>query len=254
MSSIAFITGATSGIGAACARLFARQGYDLLLNGRRAERLQDLAKELQEQYPVKIHLLPFDVRDRQQVREAVGNLPSGWKNIGVLVNNAGLALGFSPIQEGEARDWETMIDTNVKGLLYVTKAVAPLMIAAGEGQIVNLGSIAGKQTYPNGNVYCATKKAVEALTEGMRIDLLPHGIKVTSVNPGAVETEFSVVRFKGDQERAGAVYEGFDPLTAEDIAEVIYFAASRPAHVTINDLTVMPTAQATATIFHRRHP
>lgn len=254
MSSIVFITGATSGIGAACARLFARQGYDLLLNGRRAERLQGLAKELQEQYAVNIHLLPFDVRDRQQVNEAVGSLPPGWKNIDVLVNNAGLALGFSPIQEGEVRDWETMIDTNVKGLLYVTKAVAPLMIAAGKGQIVNLGSIAGKQTYPNGNVYCATKKAVEALTEGMRIDLLPHGIKVTSVNPGAVETEFSVVRFKGDQKRAGAVYEGFDPLTAEDIAEVIYFAASRPAHVTINDLTVMPTAQATATIFDRRRP
>lgn len=254
MSSIVFITGATSGIGAACARLFARQGYDLLLNGRRVERLQGLAEELREQYPAKIHLLPFDVRDRQQVNEAVGALPSDWKNIDVLVNNAGLALGFSPIQEGEVQDWETMIDTNVKGLLYVSKAVAPLMIAAGKGQIVNLGSIAGKQTYPNGNVYCATKKAVEALTEGMRIDLLPHGIKVTSVNPGAVETEFSVVRFKGDQERAGAVYEGFDPLTAEDIAEVIYFAASRPAHVTINDLTVMPTAQATATIFHRRRP
>lgn len=251
MSDIVFITGATSGIGEACAELFAARNYGLILNGRREERLRALADRLSAAHSASSFLLPFDVRDKRQTEAAIENLPPAWKHIDVLINNAGLALGFSPFQEGEIADWETMIDTNLKGLLYVSRAVAPLMAAAKRGHIINIGSIAGKEPYPNGNVYCATKHAVDSLSRGMRMDLLSHRVKVTTINPGAVETEFSVIRFKGNEERAGSVYEGFDPLTARDIAEAVYFAASRPAHVNIDDMTVMPAAQAGAAMFNR---
>lgn len=251
MSTIVFITGATSGIGKACAGVFARNHYDLILNGRREERLKELAGELEDRYGARSHLLPFDVRDRRAVDAAVEGLPQEWKQVDVLVNNAGLALGLAPLPEGEVEDWDTMIDTNVKGLLYVTKAVAGLMRASKKGHVINLGSIAGKEVYPNGGVYCASKHAVDALSKAMRIDLLPYRVKVTAVNPGAVETEFSIVRFKGDAGRAKAVYKGFEPLAAEDIAEAVYFAASRPPHVNIDDMTIMPSAQAGATRFNR---
>jgi 3-hydroxy acid dehydrogenase/malonic semialdehyde reductase len=246
MTKIALITGATAGIGQACAHVFAREGYNLILTGRRLDRLEKLAGELNEKYNVEVAVSSFDVRNRDQVIENLESLPAKWKKVNVLVNNAGLSLGLDPIQNGSYDDWDTMIDTNVKGLLYVSRVVSNWMIENGYGHIINLGSIAGKEVYANGNVYCATKHAVDALNKGMRIDLLPHGIKVTAVHPGAVETEFSEVRFKGDKERAKKVYEGFEPLAALDIAETIWFVASRPAHVNINDLVVMPTAQATA--------
>lgn len=247
MAKIALITGATAGIGEACAHLFAREKYNLILTGRRLDRLEKLAARLNKKYEVEVAVSAFDVRDRQQVIDNLEGLPAKWKRVNVLINNAGLSQGLDPIQNGDYDDWDTMIDTNVKGLLYVSKIVSNWMIKNGQGHIVNIGSIAGKEVYPNGNVYCATKHAVDALNKGMRIDLLPHGIKVTGVHPGAVETEFSEVRFKGDKERAKKVYDGFDPLVAEDIAETIWFAVSRPKHVNINDLLVMPTAQATAT-------
>jgi len=246
MSKIALITGATSGIGEACAHVFAREGYNLVLTGRRLERLEKLANHLNKKYDVEIAIASFDVRDRAQVTENLAGIPAQWKNVDVLINNAGLSQGLDPIQNGNIDDWETMIDTNVKGLLYVSRIVSNWMIENGKGHIINLGSIAGKEVYLNGNVYCATKHAVDALNKGMRIDLLPHGIKVTAIHPGAVETEFSEVRFKGDKERAKKVYDGFEPLVAADIAETIWFVASRPPHVNINDLVIMPTAQATA--------
>lgn len=246
MTKIALITGATAGIGEACANVFAREGYNLILTGRRLDRLEKLAGELNGKYNVEVAISSFDVRNREQVIENLEGLPDKWKKVNVLVNNAGLSQGLDPIQNGNYDDWDTMIDTNVKGLLYVSRVVSNWMISNGYGHIINLGSIAGKEVYANGNVYCATKHAVDALNKGMRIDLLPHGIKVTAVHPGAVETEFSEVRFKGDKDRAKKVYEGFEPLAALDIAETIWFVASRPAHVNINDLVVMPTAQATA--------
>jgi len=246
MSKIALITGATSGIGEACAHVFAREGYSLVLTGRRLERLEKLANHLNSKYDVEIAIASFDVRDRVQVTENLEGIPAQWKNVDVLINNAGLSQGLDPIQNGNIDDWETMIDTNVKGLLYVSRIVSNWMIENGKGHIINLGSIAGKEVYLNGNVYCATKHAVDALNKGMRIDLLPHGIKVTAIHPGAVETEFSEVRFKGDKERAKKVYDGFEPLVAQDVAETIWFVASRPPHVNINDLVIMPTAQATA--------
>jgi 3-hydroxy acid dehydrogenase/malonic semialdehyde reductase len=250
MAKIALITGATSGIGEACAHLFAREHYNLVLTGRREDRLEKLAKKLNTKYNVEVAVSAFDVRDREQVITSLEALPAKWKKVNVLINNAGLSQGLDPIQNGNLDDWDTMIDTNVKGLLYVSKVVANWMIDNKQGHIVNIGSIAGKEVYANGNVYCATKHAVDALNKGMRIDLLPHGIKVTAIHPGAVETEFSEVRFKGDKERAKKVYEGFDPLVADDIAETIWFVVSRPAHVNINDMVVMPTAQANAgTIF-----
>jgi NADP-dependent 3-hydroxy acid dehydrogenase YdfG len=252
MSKIALITGATAGIGEACAHVFARERYDLILTGRRTDRLEKLSIQLKKEYNVDSKLLTFDVRDRAEVISNLEALPEEWKNVNVLVNNAGLSQGLDPIQNGSFDDWETMIDTNVKGLLYVTKVVSGWMIRNGFGHIVNLGSIAGKEVYPNGNVYCASKHAVDALNKGMRIDLLPFGIKVTAVHPGAVETEFSQVRFKGDKAKAKKVYDGFEPLIANDIAETIWFAVSRPAHVNINELTVMPTAQATATNIFRK--
>ena len=244
MSKIVLITGATSGIGKACAEVFAREKYHLILTGRREERLQALKKELEAKESIMVKTLCFDVSDKDAVSENLNNLPDDWKDIAVLINNAGLSQGLSAIQDGELSDWETMIDTNIKGLLYVSKIVSGWMINNKKGHIINLGSIAAKEVYPNGNVYCATKHAVDALNKAMRIDLLPHGIKVTGIHPGAVETEFSVVRFHGDEEKAKKVYEGYEPLSATDIAETIWFAASRPAHVNISDLLIMPTAQA----------
>lgn len=252
MSKIAFITGATAGIGEACAHVFARERYDLILTGRRADRLEKLAKQLNQEYNVEVVTSEFDVRNREDVINKLEELPTEWKKVNVLVNNAGLSQGLDPIQNGKYDDWETMIDTNIKGLLYVTKVVSNWMISNGYGHIVNLGSIAGKDVYPGGNVYCATKTAVDALNKGMRLDLLPHGIKVTAIHPGAVETEFSLVRFKGDKARADKVYAGFEPLVAMDVAETIWFAVSRPAHVNINEMIVMPTAQANGTTIFRK--
>jgi 3-hydroxy acid dehydrogenase / malonic semialdehyde reductase len=253
MAKIALITGATAGIGEACAHVFAREGYDLILTGRRSDRLEALASAINTQYNVEVATAAFDIRNRQAVIDNLENLPAEWKKVDVLINNAGLSQGLDPIQNGSLDDWDTMIDTNIKGLLYASKVVSNWMITNGYGHIINLGSIAGKEVYPNGNVYCATKHAVDALNKGMRLDLLPHGIKVTAVHPGAVETEFSEVRFKGDKDRAKKVYEGFEPLVAQDIAETIWFVASRPAHVNINELTVMPTAQAGATSIYRKN-
>jgi 3-hydroxy acid dehydrogenase/malonic semialdehyde reductase len=252
MAKIALITGATAGIGEACAKLFARENYNLILTGRRLDRLEKLAAQLNKKYNTEVAVCAFDVRDREQVTTNFDSLPAKWKKVDVLINNAGLSQGLDPIQDGKLDDWDTMIDTNIKGLLYVSKVVSNWMIDNGSGHIVNIGSIAGKEVYPNGNVYCATKHAVDALNKGMRIDLLPHGIKVTAVHPGAVETEFSEVRFHGDKERAKKVYDGFDPLVAEDIAETIWFVVSRPKHVNINDLLIMPTAQANATTIFRK--
>ncbi|MBC3786922.1 SDR family NAD(P)-dependent oxidoreductase [Spirosoma utsteinense] len=247
---IALITGATSGIGRATAEAFADLDYRLILCGRRPDRLAELEEQLSLQTPVLT--LNFDVRDYNDVREAIESLPDEWKAIDILVNNAGNAYGMSPIQEGDPTDWDQMIDGNVQGLLYVSKAVIAGMVARKRGHIVNLSSIAGKQTYANGAVYCASKAAVEALSTGMRLDLTQHGIKVTNIAPGAVETEFSVVRFKGDTERAAKVYEGFTPLTASDIADTIVYAVTAPAHVTIADLTILASAQAAATTITRK--
>jgi 3-hydroxy acid dehydrogenase / malonic semialdehyde reductase len=252
MAKIALITGATSGIGEATARLLAREGYNLILTGRRADRLDALAKSLNKKFNIEIAVSSFDVRNRDEVIDNLENLPAKWKKVNVLVNNAGLSQGLDPIDKGSYDDWDTMIDTNVKGLLYVSKIVSNWMIKNGKGHIINLGSIAGKEVYANGNVYCASKHAVDALNTGMRIDLLPHGIKVTAVHPGAVETEFSEVRFKGDKARAKKVYDGFEPLVADDVAETIWFAISRPANVNINELIVMPTAQAGASNIFRK--
>ena len=244
---IALITGATSGIGKSTALEFAKNGYNLIITGRRQERLTEFKALLVKEYGIKVLELCFDVRDEKQVAEAINSIPSDFKTIDVLVNNAGLAAGLSAIQDGKMSHWEQMIDTNIKGLLYVTKHISQIMIQNKKGHIINIGSIAGKEVYANGNVYCATKHAVDALNKGMRIDLLPHGIRVSAVNPGMVETEFSIVRFDGDEERAKKVYENIVPLKPEDIAETIYWMASRPAHVNINDVIIMPTIQANST-------
>ncbi|WP_256012003.1 SDR family NAD(P)-dependent oxidoreductase [Desertivirga xinjiangensis] len=246
MSQIALITGATSGIGEACAKLFAKNKFNLILTGRRAERLDQLAHQLTMDFDIEVQTLTFDVQNKQSVEENLENLNLQWQDVDVLINNAGLSLGLEPIDQGNTNDWDIMIDTNIKGLLYVTRIVSGWMVKRRKGHIINLGSIAGKETYANGNVYCATKHAVDSLNKAMRIDLLQYGIKVTGVHPGAVETEFSEVRFKGDLARAKKVYEGFDALSADDIAETIWFAVSRPAHVNINDLVIMPTAQASS--------
>lgn len=247
------ITGATSGIGRATARILAQDGHHLILTGRRRERLEALRDELTRDYP-KCHVLTltFDVRRRDAVDEAIASLPEDWRAIDTLVNNAGLAVGLEPLHEGDPDDWERMIDTNIKGLLYVTRAIAPGMADRRAGHIVNLGSIAGREVYPGGAVYCATKHAVRALSQGMRQDLLPYGIRVSLICPGAVETEFSLVRFKGDNQRAASVYDGYTPLTADDIARTIRFALTAPAHVDLQDILVMPTAQADARTVHRR--
>jgi NADP-dependent 3-hydroxy acid dehydrogenase YdfG len=249
MNKIALVTGATSGIGKATAEILAKNNYKIIICGRRQERLESLKKELSEF--TEVHTLCFDVSDKKTVFEQINSLPAGFSNIDVLVNNAGNAHGLDPIQTGEIADWEAMIDINVKGLLYVSKAIIPKMIAKKSGHIINIGSTAAKEVYPNGNVYCATKHAVDALTKGMKIDLNPYGIRVGAIHPGMVETEFSEVRFKGDAEKAASTYQGFTPLVAEDIADIIHFVVSRPYHVNISDLVVMSTAQATATIVNR---
>lgn len=251
MNKKVFITGASSGIGLACADVFAAEKYDLLLASRRIDKLHAIAADLQLKHGVQIHVVGLDVQDKQMVASVWDELPAPWKEIDVLINNAGLSQGLDPIADGDTDDWDRMIDTNVKGLLYVTRQVVTQMKLRKSGHIINLGSIAGKEVYPNGNVYCASKHAVDALSKAMRIDLLPYQIKVTCVAPGAVETEFSIVRFKGDEDRAKKVYLGFEPLSATDVAEAIWFAASRPAHVNVNDLLLMPTAQANSTLFHK---
>lgn len=247
---IACITGATSGIGKATAIALAGLGYAIIATGRRKERLEHLSKEL----PAGTDLLTlcFDVREKEAVQKALGNLPKGWQDVDILVNNAGNAHGLDPIQNGNTDDWDAMMDINVKGLLYVSKEIIPVMIARKSGTIVNIGSIAGKEIYPNGNVYCASKHAVDAITQGMRMDLNPFGIRVIGVHPGLVETEFSLVRFKGDAERSKKVYQGFQPLTPEDIAETIAFAVSRPGHVVLADIVMLPTAQASATVITKK--
>lgn len=252
MPKIALITGATSGIGAACAQTFAAQGYNLILLARREQLLNQQADELAAKYAVTVKRLVADVRDNENVNYVLETLPQDWKKVDVLVNNAGLSQGLDPIDKGNTDDWDTMIDTNVKGFLYVTRVVSAWMTEQKSGHIINIGSIAGREVYPNGNVYCATKHAVDALSKGMRIDLLPYGIKVTAINPGMVETEFSVVRFKGDESRAKKVYDGLEPLLAPDIADAIWYVVSRPAHVNINDMLIMPTAQATGVIVNRK--
>ncbi|MFO8067421.1 MAG: SDR family NAD(P)-dependent oxidoreductase [Bacteroidales bacterium] len=252
MSKIVFISGATSGIGKACALKFAKIGYSLIINGRREDRLNKLKDDLVKDYNIKVKILAFDVRKQDDVISAINGLEGEWKNIDILVNNAGLSLGLHTIDSGITEDWDTMIDTNVKGLLYVSKEIMPLMIKRNKGHIINIGSIAGREVYPKGNVYCASKHAVAAITEGMRMDLLPHGIKVSQVSPGAAETEFSIVRFKGDKEAAKKVYEGFKPLSGDDIAEIVVFTATLPEHVNINDVLVMPKAQASATQFFKK--
>ena len=253
MQKIVFITGATAGFGEACAYKFAANGYDLILNGRRTDRLQSMVDALENKYNVAVMQLPFDVQNEKAVFESIENIPADWKAIDVLINNAGLALGRDYFEEADLSDWNTMIDTNVKGFLYVGKAVSQLMATRKQGHIINMGSVAGKQVYEKGNVYCATKFAVDAISQAMRIDLLRHNIKVTSINPGAAETEFSLVRFKGDDSTAKKIYDGLKPLTAEDVAEVIFYCTTLPQHVCINDLSITCTQQANA-IFFNRHP
>lgn len=246
------ITGASSGIGYACAESFARGGYNLILNARREERIIELSDRLQKEYGVKVRTLVFDVRNRDAVFKAVEGL-KGWEaEVDILINNAGLALGLADLPDSNTHDWEQMIDTNVKGLLYVSKAIIPGMKKRGKGHIFNIGSIAGRETYPKGNVYCATKHAVHSLNKAMRIELVSHNIKVSLVSPGAVETEFSKVRFKGDEDTAKNVYRGFKPLQPQDIARCILFSAELPDHVNIDDMLIMPTAQAAATIIHKK--
>lgn len=252
---IALITGASSGIGFATAQTLARMGYDLVVVARRSDRLQsllDVLKSDPETAKSHVYSSVLDVRSLQQVKDFYQNLPASWKNIDVLVNNAGLAKGLSKFYEGDTDHWDQMIDTNVKGLMYVSRTVAPGMIARGKGHIINIGSIAGKEVYDNGNVYCGTKFAVDALTKSMRLELAVHGVKVTGIHPGAVETEFSIVRFDGDEQRAQKVYEGFDNLIAEDIADAIGYVVSRKPHVNINDLVIMPQAQAVAGVIIRK--
>lgn len=243
-----FITGASSGIGAACAHAFAASDARLLLAARRADRLQQLAAAIYARHGVEVHTLELDVRDQPAVEGAIRNLPAAWAAIDILVNNAGLSRGLDKLHEGKLADWEEMIDTNIKGLLYVSRAVIPGMVERRRGHIINIGSIAGHQVYPAGNVYSATKHAVNALTQGMRMDLLGTQVRVSTVDPGMVETEFSQVRFHGDEARAAKVYQGLTPLTPDDVADAVVYCATRPAHVNINEIIIMPTAQATATL------
>jgi len=252
MTKTIFITGATAGFGRAIARKFAENGHNLIITGRRKERLDELANELVKTFGIEVLPLSFDVRKLSEVEASVAGLPEKWKQIDVLVNNAGLAVGLNSVHEGVVDDWERMIDTNVKGLLYMTRFISPLMVARKQGHIINIGSIAGKEVYPMGNVYCGSKFAVDAITKGTRIDLVAHNIKVTQIAPGAANTEFSLVRFKGDHDRADSVYNGFQPLSAEDIAGAVYYVTTLPAHVNVNDLVLMPTAQASATNFHKK--
>lgn len=252
MRKIALVTGASAGIGKSAALILAKNNFDLIITGRRKELLNNLTKEIETKTDARVASLNFDIRSFSETEKAINSLPGEWKNIDVLVNNAGLAAGLAPFQEGSLEDWEQMIDTNVKGLIYMTKLVSPLMVERKQGHIINIGSIAGKEAYENGNVYCATKFAVDALSRGMRIDFLKHNIRVTMISPGLVETEFSLVRFKGDKEKAKVPYKGLEPLVADDIADCILFAVTRPPHVCINDMIVTPTAQANSVYTYRK--
>ena len=249
---IVFVTGASSGIGRACVHAFAREGAKILMCARRKDRLNKLADELRDQHHADCHYFQLDVRNQKDVETSLNTLPEKWKTIDILVNNAGLSRGLSKLHQGLLSDWEEMIDTNVKGLLYVSRVIIPWMAARGSGHIINIGSIAGHEVYPGGNVYCATKHAVDAITKGMQVDLVDTPIRVSSVDPGMVETEFSLVRFHGDDDRAKNVYKGLTPLTGQDVAEAIVFCCTRPSHVNIHQLRIMPTAQASATIAHRK--
>lgn len=251
MHKIVLVTGATSGFGKAIAEKFAAQKWNCIITGRRSDKLHAVADELREKYQVRMLSLVFDVQKRDDVFQNLSNLPDEWKDIDVLVNNAGLALGRDRFDEGNVDDWDTMIDTNVKGLMYVTRAVAPYMTARKQGHIINIGSGAGKEVYEKGNVYCASKFAVDGLSRALRIDLLPFKVKVTAIHPGAAETEFSLVRFKGDEEKANQMYKGFKPLSAEDIADITFYCASQPPHVCINELNVTATSQANMSLFLR---
>lgn len=252
MNKIVFITGASSGIGAACAKKFAQAGYDLVLNARSEDKLRPLLEELAQSYSIQVCPLIFDVRDRNAAQQAIDSLPEGFKAIDVLVNNAGLALGMDKEYEGIEENYDTMIDTNITALLMITRMVVPGMVERGRGHIINIGSVAGDAAYPGGSVYCATKAAVKVLSDGLRMDLVDTPLRVTNVKPGLVETNFSVTRFAGDKERADKVYQGIKPLTGEDIAEVVYFAASAPEHVQIAEVLVLATHQASGTIVHRK--
>jgi 3-hydroxy acid dehydrogenase / malonic semialdehyde reductase len=251
MSQIILITGASSGIGAACVKYFAQAGAKLILAARRIEKLQQVVESLNIQ-PANVYLIQLDVRDRIAVESAISHLPTEWSNIDILINNAGLSRGLDKLHEANFQDWEEMIDTNIKGLLYVTRYVLPGMVQRNKGHIINIGSIAGHQTYPGGNVYCSTKAAVKSISEGLKLDLIGTQVRVTSVDPGMVETEFSNVRFHGDNQRADQVYQGLTPLTPDDIADVIFFCATRPPHVNINEVILMPVDQASATLVNRR--
>ncbi|NQU34342.1 MAG: SDR family oxidoreductase [Bacteroidetes bacterium] len=252
MNKITLITGATSGIGRSCATIFAKNGHDIIITGRRIDRLEEVSKELKSKYGINVLPLAFDIRNNNDVKNAISSLPDEWNKIEILINNAGLAVGLNTIHEGEIDDWERMIDTNVKGLLYISRAVLPLFVKNKKGHVINIGSIAGKEVYPFGNVYCATKHAVDAITKAMRTELVKDGVKVTQIAPGAIETEFSIVRFKGDKEKADGIYKGFKPLKPEDIADIVYYTTTLPSHVNINDLIVMPTAQASSTVFDKK--
>lgn len=252
MDKIVFITGASSGIGAGCARKFASQGARLILNARSVEKLTVLKEELEKEYATRVYLLPFDVRDRQKAARALASLPTEWQEIDILINNAGLVIGVDKEYEGDLDEWDIVIDTNVRALLSMTRLVVPGMVERGRGHVINIGSIAGDAAYPGGSVYCATKAAVKALSDGLRIDLVDTPIRVTNIKPGLVETNFSVVRFRGDYEKANGVYKGIRPLTGDDIAETVYFAASVPEYMQIAEMLVMPTYQATGTIVSRK--
>ncbi len=247
---LALITGATSGIGEATAKKIAAEKYNLVITGRRQERLDEFKQQLENEFNIEVQTLCFDIRNKSEVDAAVKQI-KGLENIEILINNAGLAAGLSAIYDGDVNDWEQMIDTNIKGLLYISRQIMPVMVKNKKGHIVNIGSIAGRNVYANGNVYCSTKFAVDAITKAMRTDLLPYGIKVTQIAPGAVETEFSIVRFKGDEDKAKSVYEGYEPLVAEDIADAVLYAVTRPPHVNVSDLLIMPTAQSDAYNLHK---
>ncbi|HEY8658354.1 MAG TPA: SDR family NAD(P)-dependent oxidoreductase [Hanamia sp.] len=252
MDRTIFITGATSGIGKACAQIFAANGDRLILNGRRKKRLEELKKILEEKYNTEVLLAEFDVQQKEEVFKSINNFPEKWQSIDILINNAGLAIGRDLFDEADIIDWETMLQTNVNGLIYVSKAVLPFMIKRNSGHIINMGSVAGDDIYERGNIYCASKSAVDAISRSMRIDLLPHHIKVTNIKPGAVETEFALVRFKGDEQKAAKTYEGFTPLTAEDIADSIFYCASLPPNICINELTITCTTQANGIYFYKK--
>ena len=249
---VVLVTGASSGIGLACARIFAQAGAKVILSARRLERLDALAQELKKESNTDIYMLPMDVTDRPKVESQLNSLPEDWSKIDILINNAGLSRGLDKLYEGDIQDWEEMIDTNIKGLLYVTRSVVPGMVKRGRGHVINIGSLAGHQTYPKGNVYCGTKVAVRAISEGLKQDLLGTPLRVTSVDPGLVETEFSKVRFRGDEDRAQGVYQGLTPLTPEDVADTVFYCATRPPHVNINEVLMMPTDQSGSTLIHRQ--